>query len=406
MNRFSPQSLFPALLVSTSLLLATPKTQANDDEWDDWQETPTSPWTYNGFVQGKVGHFLSTQPQSTNLSAKDLTLRLESQYEGELVQAQFKADSQYLLLKSNWQHQVRELAVSVDFSNIDNQLINDSALSNLSIKLGRQSLSWGLGEFIFLNDLFAKDWQSFFNGDDISYLKKPNDALKLSYYFGESSLDVVYQPQHSVDDLYQPISDLTSPSDSSIHARYYFSSGQTDYAFYASDGISNTPQFIAGQFEYQQLKSFGASMIKPLAGGLFKAEFSNYWLDNSLAQSSKQQRYLIGFEREIMPRLNLSLQAYLEQDDMGSTASQTLDNRQLITTSFNYRSSDDNWHSQLMFFHSPNHHDNYLRISSSYRYSDQIILSGQINNLNGHSDTFFGQLKTIDNAALRITFYF
>lgn len=405
MNRFSSPTLLPALLVSACLLLCATNVHANDDEWDDWQETPSSPWSYNGFVQGKVGRFLSSQPQSTNFSARDLTLRLETQYEGELFQAQFKADSQYLLLKSDWQHQVRELAVSVDLANSDNETISDSALAGLSFKVGRQSLSWGLGEFIFLNDLFAKDWQSFFNGDDISYLKKPNDALKLSYFFGEASLDVVYQTQHSVDNLYQPISGLISPSDSSIHARYYFSSGQTDYAFYASDGIGNTPLFIAGSFEYQQLKSLGASMIKPLAGGLFKAEFSNYWLDNSLAQSSKQQRYLIGFEREIMPRLNLSLQAYLEQDS-NPYASHTLDNRQLITTSFNYRSSDDNWNNQVMLFHSPNHHDNYLRISSSYRYSDQIILSGHINNLNGHSDTFFGQLKAIDNAALRITFYF
>lgn len=31
----------------------------------------------------------------------------------------------------------------------------------MDIKIGRQVLTWGTGELVFLNDLFPKDWQSF-----------------------------------------------------------------------------------------------------------------------------------------------------------------------------------------------------------------------------------------------------
>ncbi|MGB0898160.1 MAG: hypothetical protein ACPGSN_02830 [Psychrobium sp.] len=392
---------YPILTLAATLLLISNLAYANEDEWEEWEDDTVSPFTYSGFVQAKYGRFITSQP-SINTSAKDLTLRLEAQYDANVFQAQFKADSQYQLLTSDWHHQIRELAVNVDFTNINNAAVVNSPLGNLSLKIGRQSLSWGLGEYVFLNDLFAKDWQSFFNGNDISYLKKPNDAIKLSYFFEQSSLDVVYQHKHNVDELYQPLMQNAEPHRSSINARYYFSRQQTDYAFYASDGFANTPQLINGKPEYAALQSVGASLVKPLAGGLIKAEFSQYWLNDSLDHSSKQQRYLLGFEREIVPRLNLSLQAYLERDSENFT----LNNRQLITSGLTYNSADNNWTSQITLFHSLNHHDSYARLSTSYRYSDNLIISGNLNNLTGQNDTFFGQLATIDNAALRLTVYF
>lgn len=395
MVRYSTRTLAATLLISSSLAYA------NEDEWEKWDDDTTSPFIVSGFAQAKYGRFLTSQPHM-NTSAKDITLRLEAQYDTNVFQTQIKADSQYQMLTSDWHHQIRELVVNVDFANIDNEAVANSPLGNLSLKIGRQSLSWGLGEYIFLNDLFAKDWQSFFNGNDISYLKKPNDAIKLSYFFEQSSLDVVYQHKHNVDNLYQPFMQNVEPRRSSINARYYFSRLQTDYAFYASDGFANTPQFINGKLEYAALQSVGASLVKPVAGGLIKAEFSHYWLNNSGDHSSKQQRYLLGFEREIRPRLNLSLQAYIERDSQNFK----LNNRQLVTSGLTYNSADNNWTTQMTLFHSPNHHDNYVRLSTSYRYSDNLIISGNLNNLTGQNDTFFGQLATIDNAALRITVYF
>jgi hypothetical protein len=41
----------------------------------------------------------------------------------------------------------------------------------MDVKAGRQVATWGTGDLIFANDLFAKDWRAFFTGLDDSYLK-------------------------------------------------------------------------------------------------------------------------------------------------------------------------------------------------------------------------------------------
>ncbi len=65
---------------------------------------------------------------------------------------------------------------------------------NRSITLGRQILTWGTGDLVFINDLFPKDWVSFFIGRDVEYLKAPSDALKVSAFSSWANLDLVYTP--------------------------------------------------------------------------------------------------------------------------------------------------------------------------------------------------------------------
>ena len=47
----------------------------------------------------------------------------------------------------------------------------------MDLKIGRQILTWGTGDYIFINDLFPKDYVSFFIGRDDEYAKAPSDAL-------------------------------------------------------------------------------------------------------------------------------------------------------------------------------------------------------------------------------------
>ena len=70
---------------------------------------------------------------------------------------------------------------------------------NRSITLGRQILTWGTGDLVFINDLFPKDWVSFFIGRDVEYLKAPSDALKVSAFSGWANLDLVYTPRFDAD---------------------------------------------------------------------------------------------------------------------------------------------------------------------------------------------------------------
>ncbi|MCK5556783.1 MAG: hypothetical protein KAJ01_00280, partial [Candidatus Hydrogenedentes bacterium] len=69
----------------------------------------------------------------------------------------------------------------------------------MDVKVGRQILTWGTGDMLFINDLFPKDWNSFFIGRDEEYLKAPSDAVKVSLYSEPANLDVVYTPRFDAD---------------------------------------------------------------------------------------------------------------------------------------------------------------------------------------------------------------
>ncbi|WP_428356153.1 hypothetical protein [Methyloprofundus sp.] len=74
-----------------------------------------------------------------------------------------------------------------------------SPFSFMDIKFGRQILTWGTGDLIFINDLFPKDWQAFFIGRDLEYLKAPSDALKTSFFTDYVNLDYIYTPWFNAD---------------------------------------------------------------------------------------------------------------------------------------------------------------------------------------------------------------
>ena len=64
----------------------------------------------------------------------------------------------------------------------------------LDVRAGRQVLTWGTGDLLFLNDLFPKDFVSFFVGRDDEYLKAPANALRLTFYSSLVNLDLVATP--------------------------------------------------------------------------------------------------------------------------------------------------------------------------------------------------------------------
>jgi len=49
----------------------------------------------------------------------------------------------------------------------------------LDLRLGWQIVTWGVGDLFFINDVFPKDWESFFSGRPMEYLKRGVDAVRL-----------------------------------------------------------------------------------------------------------------------------------------------------------------------------------------------------------------------------------
>jgi hypothetical protein len=72
---------------------------------------------------------------------------------------------------------------------------------NLDLRVGKQIITWGVGDLIFLTDLFPKDWVAFITGAPIEYLKKGSTAVKANWYLKDWSLETIFIPALQRDSL-------------------------------------------------------------------------------------------------------------------------------------------------------------------------------------------------------------
>jgi len=187
----------------------------------------------------------------------------------------------------------------------------------MDVKVGRQILTWGTGDLIFINDLFPKDWQSFFIGRDTEYLKAPSDAAKVSLFGETANLDIAYTPKFDPDRYptgerisywnsslgrtagQDAIVHTDKPddwfSDSEIAARLYKNIDNYELAFYGYHGLRGAVGKGIGNVEIGYYDSADdASGKNPL-------------INNS------EMRYLVGYTREIAKDFTMGLQYYIEQ---------------------------------------------------------------------------------------------
>ncbi len=57
----------------------------------------------------------------------------------------------------------------------------DYTTGDVDFRLGRQIATWGVGDLLFINDVFPKNWVSFFAGRPMEYLKIGVDGLRVRY---------------------------------------------------------------------------------------------------------------------------------------------------------------------------------------------------------------------------------
>ena len=62
------------------------------------------------------------------------------------------------------------------------------------LRAGRQIITWGLGDLIFINDVFPKDYEAFFSGRPMEYMKKGVDGVKIGYYPSFASFELITIP--------------------------------------------------------------------------------------------------------------------------------------------------------------------------------------------------------------------
>ena len=73
--------------------------------------------------------------------------------------------------------------------------------SRLDLTLGKEIITWGVGDLIFLTDVFPKDWVAFITGAPIEYLKKGSILAKANYYVRGTGVEAIWIPVFGGDTL-------------------------------------------------------------------------------------------------------------------------------------------------------------------------------------------------------------
>ena len=157
-----------------SVSLAEESADWGDDWGEEWQGETTNAHWLTGYIEQALGSRWQSSAVNDDTTLGDSRIRLETNTQAGAWRLTAKGDVYYDGVLADWGGQLRELSAVASFNAID-------------IKAGRQILTWGTGDYLFINDLFPKDWQSFFAGRDDEYLKAASDAIKISYVVFQTS---------------------------------------------------------------------------------------------------------------------------------------------------------------------------------------------------------------------------
>jgi len=421
----------PILLLLPSALLA------QDDAWDDdtwadetWgDEEQTTKWS--GFLEAGFGTRFQSDPLVSNHNTlEELRWRVESEWNPGKLTLALKADAGYDGISESFEADIRDLSAAFTMG------------QSVDVKVGRQVQTWGTGDLVFLNDLFPKDWVSFFAGREDEYLKAPGNSIRLTRFSSVVNIDFVWTPKFEPDNyltgerfsFFSPLAGgnvAPEPPLSAIEPEDSISNGEfalrlfrtvkgREYAFYAYRGFFKTPTALTASLQptFAPMTSLGASLRQPLGRGLFNAEASFYISNddrdgNNPLIPNGQVRLLAGYEWEAKPNFAVGLQYYLEAtldyqaliENSATPEFEPDEYRHLLTNRLTYRSGRDKHIWSLFTFFSPSDKDVFLRPVYNYRHSDQWSVTGGANIFGGdESHTFFSQLEDASNIYLRLRF--
>lgn len=315
----------------------------------------------------------------------------------------------------------------------------------MDIKVGRQIMTWGTGDLIFINDLFTKDWNSFFIGRDTEYLKAPSDTIKVSLFSGVMNIDIYYSPSFDHDRYIdgRRISYWNSAigkragrnriirthrpnewfHDHEAGCRLYKNIFGFEIAFYGYEGFWKSPGGMdprSGKATFPDLSVYGISLRGRFFKGIGSLEFGYYDSEddqdgNNPYVKNSEIRFLAGYDQEIAKDFTIAVQYYVEhmrhfhsyRENLPPGAYPHKHNRHLFTLRITKLLMNQNLILSLFTYLSPSESDVYLRPKIQYKVSDDWIVETGGNIFYGrHSQTFFGQFEKNTNIFLNIRRYF
>ena len=208
-------------------------------------------------------------------------------------------------------------------------------------RVGRQVITWGVGDLLFINDIFPKDYEAFFSGRPMEYLKKGVDGAKVGMYPGFASFEFIavpyFEPNNYPDParfwMYDPLSVVTNREvqypykdlrKTETALRIYRDVAGFDTSLYCYRGYSRQPSMLPDNpiptkltLFYPELSVYGVSLqgraldgVLSLEAGYYDSRQDRDGTDPMIPNS--QTRYLIGYQRQLWEDFTLGLQYYGE----------------------------------------------------------------------------------------------
>ncbi|HRT95245.1 MAG TPA: hypothetical protein P5532_12530 [Planctomycetota bacterium] len=396
------------------------------------------PFGLHGFVETRAGTRVRRDPYiSETASIGEARLQLEATKTLEI--GDHRPDQR---LKADFYYDAIEKRAIADLREAN---IVFSPAEFLDLKLGRQVLTWGTGDLLFINDLFPKDWESFLIGRDDEYLKAPSDAAKLSFFTDAVNVDLVYTPRFRSDKYVDgerlsywsdALGSLAGENavvrdrephrwfrDDELALRLYRNLSGYEVALYGYRGFWRAPAGMdpmTGKATFPRLSVYGGSVRGPVGKGIGNLEVGYYDSRddrggaNPLVRNS-EARFLAGYEQEVARDLTAGVQYYLEwMRDYGDYR-RTLpagvrprdEFRHVVTARLTQLLMNQNLRLSLFVFYSPSDSDAYLRPKALYKIDDHWSAEVGGNLFFGARDhTFFGQFEENSNVYGAVRFSF
>ncbi|MBI5556753.1 MAG: hypothetical protein HY885_03885 [Deltaproteobacteria bacterium] len=285
----------------------------------------------HGFVQGNYG--LDTA--SSNPDGRDSKLaeeRIQLKLEGNQGPLRFfvKTDLAWDHVDDQEDPELREGTI-------------DYTAAAWDCRIGRQMVTWGLGDLVFINDVFPKDYEAFFSGQPLEYMKKGVDGVKAGLYPGFASLELIaiplFTPNHFPDAkrfwLYDPMPGVSnrqtvepgaSLDNTEVAGRVYRDIAGFDASLYGYRGFFRQPAMQPDPAAaptrltlwYPALAVYGASLQGSALHGVISLEAGYYDSrddregDDPMIPNS-QARFLVGYQRQFWEDFTVGLQYYGER---------------------------------------------------------------------------------------------
>lgn len=394
----------------------------------------------HGFVDVRGGVRTQDDANQDDISLAAARLQLDLSKDTDLMSIKVKADLLYDDVPDDFGLDIDQGKGPIDLREAN---ILFSPLDIVDVKAGRHILTWGTGDLLFINDLFPKDWQAFFSGRDTEYLKAPSDALFVSLFPGDLTIDIAYTPAFDNDRFISgerlsywggagrvgqnAIADPDKRDEvfdnDEVAIRLSKNIGSYEAALYLYDGYWKNPKgfdITTGNPYFPELAVYGFSLRGGLGVGLFNLE-GGYYDSNEDGKGddpfipNSEARLLIGYEQEAARDFSVGIQYYLEhmmeyneyKESLFPGSPERDEDRQVLTLRLTKMAMSQNLTISLFSYWSPTDEDGYVRPAVKYKWSDNLLLTAGGNIFFGEEDhTFFGQFEDNSNlyAGVRYSF--